>query len=255
MIDTVLFDLDQTLLPYADFERFGECLFASFVECFADRMRPDLFMPAFMKGVEAMDANRRSGPTNTEAFGGAFCPMAGLSPEVAKEAFAEFYATWFPGLREHTRPSPEARPLLTWLLAHGYRIAIATGFQTSLAGLEERLRWADVPISDFPYSFLPTADNMHASKPHPEYYEEILEHLGRRPHQCLMVGDGWGEDIVSPASIGIFAYWVNDGCETPADRPRLLLGQGTLSDFRRWLAQGGLQAAGGVELAQAPVTH
>jgi HAD superfamily hydrolase (TIGR01549 family) len=240
MTDTVLFDLDGTLLPYPAYDRAVDQIFSSIAEYLADWIAPDVFERALMAGIRAMDDNKRQGPSNAEAFASAFCPVACTSPAEVKDAFDRFYRHAFPLLKNLTAPSPEARQIVEWLVSNGRRLVIATGFQTPLMAVEERLKWAGVPTDEFPYHFITTIDNMHASKPHQEYYEEVLEHLGCNPGECLMVGDDWQHDIAPAMSAGIPTYWISEQGSVIPDRRVLLMGLGSLGDFRRWIQAGGL---------------
>jgi FMN phosphatase YigB (HAD superfamily) len=76
-------------------------------------------------------------------------------------------------------------------------------------------------------------EDMHAAKPHLEYYQEILDRLGRRAEECIMVGDDWERDITPAASIGIEVFWVTVDCDPkPSALPHnLWLGQGSLNEF------------------------
>ncbi|MCJ7796242.1 MAG: hypothetical protein MUQ56_05670, partial [Thermoleophilia bacterium] len=91
MTDTVLFDLDGTLLPYSEYARFLDRLFSSMAQYLADWVAPDLFGRALMAGIRAMDENKRQGPTNAEAFASAFCPIASTSPGETRDAFDRYY--------------------------------------------------------------------------------------------------------------------------------------------------------------------
>ena len=49
---------------------------------------------------------------------------------------------------------------------------------------------------------------MHATKPNQGYYSEILEVVGCRPDEALMVGDNGADDIEPAANLGLFTYWI-----------------------------------------------
>ena len=74
-------------------------------------------------------------------------------------------------------------------------VVIATNPLFTRIALEQRLKWANIPVSEFNYSLVAAFEVMHAAKPHPEYYHEILDHLGGKPEEGLMVGDDWERDI------------------------------------------------------------
>jgi len=57
---------------------------------------------------------------------------------------------------------------------------------------ENRIRWAGLEPDDF--ALITTYENSTYCKPNPAYYREILEKLGRKAEECLMVGNDVVED-------------------------------------------------------------
>lgn len=83
-----------------------------------------------------------------------------------------------------------------------------------------------------------TIENSRYAKPHPGYYEDILQQVGAAPETTLMVGDDPDNDLVPARSLGLRTWWV-----TPAgagDGPVEADGRGTLADFLAWVETGGL---------------
>jgi FMN phosphatase YigB (HAD superfamily) len=109
-------------------------------------------------------------------------------------------------------------------------VAIATNPMFPRIAVEERLAWAGVPVEQFDYALVTTYENMHATKSHLAYYREILEKLGRRSGECLMVGDNWKMDIVPASAVGLQAYWVTEESKLPSPSTSLV-GRGTLADL------------------------
>ena len=52
-------------------------------------------------------------------------------------------------------------------------------------------------------------ERMHFCKPNPAYYQEILELLGAKAEECLMIGNDVEEDMVA-ATLGIKTRLVTD---------------------------------------------
>lgn len=229
----ILFDLDDTLLVNS-MERFVPVYFQALTRWVADLIPPERLIAALMHASRAMDANDGTGPTNAEAFAAVFYPEVGYSQEELRPLFERFYAEEFPKLRSLTRPVPEARNLVEWAFAQGLQVAIATNPLFPRFPIEQRLEWAGVPVSEFDYALVTSYENMHATKAHPAYYREILAYLGRRPDECLMVGDSWEWDMVQAASVGIPVYWVTDH-DTRHPGGIKLVGQGSLAGLWDWL--------------------
>jgi len=230
VLKAVLLDLDDTLLenPMATFL---PAYFQTLTRHAAPLISPDRLISALMAGMRAMETNDGGGLTNEEAFSEVFYPAARRSEDILKPVLIDFYAKVFPGLRSLTRPAPKSRSLVERLFSAGFQVAVATNPVFPLIAIEQRLEWADVPVTDFDYALVTSMENSRALKPHPAYYREILALLGRDAGECLMVGDDWIRDIVPAAAAGISVFWIC-GDEIPIpDAAVPLLGHGSLSDL------------------------
>jgi FMN phosphatase YigB (HAD superfamily) len=239
MVETILFDLDDTLLvnPTATFI---PAFMQSLGRFFSDRVPEERMTAALLAGSDAMQRNGGKGRTNQEAFSAAFSPLLGIEEATLAAALKKFYSQEYPKLRSLTGVNPLARPVLRWAFDEGYSVVIATDPMFPLTAIEQRLEWAGVPPGDFGYRLITSYENMHATKAETAYYQEILELLGTAASDCVMVGDDWQRDIEAAAGVGIPGFWIADGCgrEPPTSRGRgldLLEGRGTLEDFRSWL--------------------
>lgn len=222
----VLFDLDDTLLGNS-MDKFLPAYFSALSRCVGDLVPPKRLIRELMRASEAMNANDDEALTNEEVFASVFYAALEPSRPTLERVFDEFYADEFSELRALTRRRPEARKLVEWATDQDLQVAVATNPMFPRVAVEQRLAWAGVPVDEFDYALVTTYENMHATKAHVSYYEDILERLGRRPEECLLVGDSWQMDILPAASIGIKVYWI-----TEADRPPglgvSLAGRGTL---------------------------
>jgi FMN phosphatase YigB (HAD superfamily) len=232
MPKAIIFDIDNTLLAYPQSsEAFGRRASERLIGFFAQWISPEKMAPALMRGQRAMDANPGSGSTNAQVFFDTFCPAVGYGPQEARDLFDRFYLDELTKLRDLTHPMPGARSVVEWAFETGRQVAIATAVQSTSTLVDLRLAWAGVPATEFDYAFTTTIDNMHASKPHVGYYHEVVQHLGRRPDECLMVGDSWTDDIVPATRIGIGGYWITDTANGLPDSIERLFGHGTMLDL------------------------
>jgi FMN phosphatase YigB (HAD superfamily) len=210
---------------------------------------PEKLVTELLRGTQAMDAGDGSGPTNEMVFDAVFYPALEREKAELAPIFDRFYADEFPKLQAMTHPIPEARLLVEWAFERGLQVVIATNPMFPRTAVEQRLAWADVPVTEFDYALVTTYEVMHATKAHPAYYREILDLLGREPKECLVVGDDWQMDMAPAASIGIPIYWVTRPDDTLLPIPPLgvgerrggvLIGQGTLESLWDWMGRGGL---------------
>jgi FMN phosphatase YigB (HAD superfamily) len=229
MLKAVLFDLDDTLLGNA-MDTFLPAYFQALTRHLDHLIPPERLIADLMRATKAMDADQNRELTNEEAFASVFFPLLGQDRPTLEAAFERFYVEEFPRLRRLTRRRPEARSLVASALEQGLQVAVATNPMFPRVAVEERLAWAGVPVEQFDYSLVTTYENMHATKSHLGYYREILEKLGRRSGECLMVGDSWKMDIVPASAVGLQVYWVTEENELPSPNASVV-GRGTLADL------------------------
>ncbi len=134
------------------------------------------------------------------------------------------------GYREHWHGTyrdlpllfPEVPRLLDDLAGDGYLLAVATG--KSRRGLEHALASTGLAAR---FHATRTADEA-PSKPHPQMLWDLLEELGARPEETLMVGDTT-HDLEMARSAGVAAVGVASGTQPREELLRL----GPLACFER----------------------
>jgi FMN phosphatase YigB (HAD superfamily) len=233
-VSTLLFDLDDTLLGN-DMEVFLPRYFALLGEyarpLFADSKE---LLRELLYGTQAMIRNTDRSLTNRDVFWRVFAERTGLEPAETEGFFNRFYDDSFPALHSVTERRPAAARVIDKALARGYQVAIATNPLFPARAIEHRLDWAGLPVSDYAFALVTSYENMHATKPHIAYYEEVLQRLGAEPATTLMVGDDWENDIVPAAALGMPVYWIAGDRAEPPDRD-LPAGVGDLDAFDIWL--------------------
>ncbi len=207
MITTILFDLDNTLLGN-DMDTFLPPYFALLDRFMQTEFQRGSMLPAILASSQEMARNTAPDLTNREVFWQHFARENNMDSQELEEKLNRFYLKEFKELQKVTKPLPAAAELVRTAFARGLQVIIATNPMFPRIAVEERLRWAGIPASDFPYLLITTYENMHAVKPHTAYYREILNVANCHPEHALMVGDNWVNDIEPAAAIGIFTYWV-----------------------------------------------
>ncbi|HLE27955.1 MAG TPA: DinB family protein [Anaerolineales bacterium] len=234
MISALLFDLDDTLLGN-DLGIFVPAYFDRLTRHFAADVRPEQFIAELLTGTRAMLANADPARVLDSVFADRFYPALGWEAEAWRPRIETFYRTGFTELRGLTARLPAARAVMEWAFAQGYQVVIATTPLFPLSAIQERLRWAG--IDDFPYARITSYENSHFAKPHPEYFAEILAHLGRRTEEVLVVGNDWSDDIVPAAELGVAQFWIAPPGSAVPDVSRTRLhptGIGDLDTFLEW---------------------
>ena len=227
-IKALLLDLDDTLL-INDMEAFIPHYFRALYAYFEPLCPPGIFIEALQAGTRAMFRNEGNNGTNEAVFERVFYSYAELDPEVLGPRFERFYREEFDKLGVHTAPDPCARSLVALAFAQGYQVAIATQPLFPRVAIEARLRWAGVGVDEFAYDFISSYEEMMACKPHPRFFQTILDALGRQPEECLMVGDSPTADMAA-GQFGLRTFWVNrQGLRPPAGMH--CDAQGELSDL------------------------
>ena len=111
-------------------------------------------------------------------------------------------------------------------------MAIATNPIFPARAIEHRLEWAGV--GDIPFDLVTAYENMHTSKPSPDYYREIADLLSVSPEVCVMIGNDVQRDIEPAQAAGMHTFladeWLaGDDSQVEPD------GRGTLQDFIEWM--------------------
>ncbi|MGZ9234190.1 MAG: DinB family protein [Anaerolineales bacterium] len=226
---TLLFDLDDTLLD-TNLDTFVPVYFQALSQHLANHTAPDVLLRALIDGMNLMYASEDPTRTLEQVFEADFYAKLGSSKEDLAQAIEEFYDRVFPTLAQHTRPRPEAVPLIEWALSCGYRIAIATDPLFPRKATYHRLRWAGFEPERF--ELISTFEHFHFSKTHPAYYAEVLGRLGWPEGAILTVGNDIERDLVPAHRLGLKTFYVN-GEAGPG--PGIEAGRGKLADLRPWL--------------------
>lgn len=207
MIDTVLFDLDGTLLPM-DMEEFIN----AYMGLLAKKMAPHGYdarhlVAAVWAGTHAMVKNDGT-KTNEEVFWEDFCHIFGPDARKDEPLFQEFYAADFGQARTVCGFRPEAAGIIALLKERGITPVLATNPLFPAIATRQRARWAGLEPEDF--ALITTYENSRFCKPNPEYYREVLEKLGKDPETCLMVGNDVDEDMIPARSLGMKTFLLTD---------------------------------------------
>ena len=232
-ITTVLFDLDGTLLPM-DQDVFTKTYF----QLLARRLAPLGYEPkklveSIWAGTAAMVKNDGS-CTNAEAFWNVFYQIYGPEAQKDKAVIDEFYTTEFNQAKAACGFAPAAAEVVAQLKAAGKTVILATNPIFPTAATENRIRWAGLSPEDF--LLYTTYENCRYCKPNPKYFQEILQETGRKPEECLMVGNDATEDTAA-AALGIPVFLLTDCLINRQGLDLAAYPQGGFSELKEYLSR------------------
>ncbi|HEY8391476.1 MAG TPA: HAD family hydrolase [Capillibacterium sp.] len=206
MIKHLLFDLDGTLLPI-DLDFFFEHYLTALSAKFTGVIAEAEFKEKLLASTMLMVKNEDPALTNEEVFWRDFPARVGFSRSFLEPVFLDFYQHEYRLLGQNLPPAGPVRTLLSAAFRQGYNVTIATNPIFPLYALKERLAWID--CHEFPYRFITSMEQMHFCKPSLGYYRELLDLLGAKAEECLMIGNDMEEDMVA-AFLGLKTCLVTD---------------------------------------------
>jgi len=230
-MNTVLFDLDGTLLPMEQEAFLRRYLGLLSAKAAAHGIEPQPLVEALWRGTGAMMKNDGKA-SNRQRFWESFAADLGQGTLALEPMFADFYAHEFDAVRDAVKPNPLARQVLDLLRAKGYTLALATNPLFPPVAIDTRLSWVGLERTDF--SYISDYENSRYCKPHPEYFLGVLREIGKSPQEALMVGNNINEDM--PAQeLGLAVYLITDCLEGQGDIN--LFPHGSFADFASYVEQ------------------
>ena len=205
-LDAILFDLDGTLLPM-DQDVFLKAYFGSLVKKLAPiGYEPEKTVKAIYAGTGAMLGNDGTA-SNETVFWKTFCGILGENAREDEPHFTAFYENEFQRVKDVCGFDARAGMLIKKLKEKGYRLVLATNPLFPAVATLSRIRWAGLDAADF--EWVTTYENAGFCKPNLKYYEEIMDKLGLKSENCLMVGNDVGEDMIA-GKLGMKTFLLTD---------------------------------------------
>lgn len=206
-MNTVIFDLDGTLLPMPNQELFLETYFKALSKKIVSQgLEPQGIIKAVWTATGAMVKNDGT-MTNEERFWEVFCSLTGEATRELEPVFDHFYRNEFNDAKTATSTHPHAAECIRVLKEKGYQVVLATNPLFPRIATQTRMEWAGLNPEDF--ELVTTYENSSFCKPKLEYYKEVLGNVGKKPQECMMVGNDVREDMCA-AKLGMDTYLLKD---------------------------------------------
>lgn len=205
MINTILFDLDGTILPM-EMDDFIKHYFHEMGIMFHDLIDGRVLAGYVMDSTEHMVRNLED-RKNEDVFFTRFNELIDGDLEVYKTRFDEFYDTRFLNVKSATHQSDPMIKAIRLLKEKGYNVVLATNPLFPMKANHHRINWAGFRPEDF--SYISSFEANSYCKPNLEYYREVLTAINKTPEDCMMVGNDALEDMVV-AQLGIKTYLIED---------------------------------------------
>lgn len=206
-INTIIFDLDGTLLPMSS-ETFEGAYFKSLVQYLSPYVSQDVLMNAIWNALKDTVTNNDY-ITNEKVFFESFKKYFKGESDVSVilDAFYRYYDEAFDDLAALVPNNQAFVKAVLSLKDKGYTLLIATNPLFPKAAIYKRIEWAGFRVDDF--SYISTFEASHYCKPNLNYYREILERNNLDPASCLMIGNDVQEDMIA-CELGMKGWILTD---------------------------------------------
>ena len=230
-LNTVLFDLDGTLLPL-DQDQFLDTYFHLMGKMMAaNGIEPKPLFKAIWTGTEAMVKNDGL-MTNEEKFWRVFSLVYEGNVEAVKPLLETFYHTEFDKAKHVASQNPLAKACVNLLKAKGYTLALTTNPLFPAVATHFRIQWAGLSPEDF--ELVTTYENCRYAKPNLNYYRDVLKTLDKEPKECLMVGNDAREDLCV-ADLGMDTFLLTDHLIHKGQEDLSHHRQGSFTELKAWI--------------------
>lgn len=228
-INTVLFDLDGTLLPING-EAFEAIYFKGLSSYFIDKYDPKEFIKIIWSATKSM-VKDTSFKTNEEAFMEALQLIVNDDITWMQERFNRFYLNEFDQIRQAVKPNEFVQKAVKLLKEKGYRLVIATNPMFPKIAIEKRIEWTGCDRADFEY--VTSFEKNHYCKPQLKFYEEVLSDLNLKAEECLMVGNDLNEDMIV-SHLNMKTYLITNHVMQAEPLPESVTYSGQYEDFYKF---------------------
>lgn len=234
MINTIMFDLDGTLLRFVQ-DEFLSVYFGELKKVFTGLgLDAEKAAKGVWAGTKAMILNDGT-MYNIERFWKTFSEFMDIKGEqlkVIEKTCDSFYSNEFNNAKITVHPSDIPKRLVKNMSAKGYTVILATNPLFPPCAVESRLDWIGLTPQDF--LFYTNYENSRHCKPNPAYFREVFDRAGKTPEQCMMIGNCPADDMVA-GTLGSETFLVTDFMENETGLDISLYRNGTIEELETLL--------------------
>jgi 2-haloalkanoic acid dehalogenase type II len=236
-ISTILFDLGYTLMYYnapwpESFKSAGNALLQVLQPAIKTTLDEGIILDSLMhKILEQPDPRDDHRERTSLQMLKIVLKEAGL-PALPETKLNEGLKAMFREAEKHWIPEDDTLPVLTGLQDRGYKLAVISNAMDDAnvqrlvdkCGIRHLLQ---AVISSAAFGF---------AKPNPDIFRYVLELIGSKPQETMMIGDSLDFDVAGAHALGIRAVWITrrvrnweEKLATAAIKPDVVIG--TLSEL------------------------
>ncbi|MDZ4158628.1 MAG: HAD hydrolase-like protein, partial [Anaerolineaceae bacterium] len=201
MMPILLLDLDNTLLEY-NLDAFVREYLKALGEHIKQAPTAKVIQQV-LSATQQMISKQTPDQTLEQCFDQFFYPGIGVDKEALTDRVELFYREVYPALRGNTTPRPAAKQIVEYGFEQGMPVVVATNPLFPRTATLQRLEWADLPATRYPFKLISTYESFHYAKPQTAYYAEILAQLGWLSQPAVMVGNSLEDDILPASRLGL----------------------------------------------------
>lgn len=218
-IDSVLFDLDNTLILFDEKEFYKTYTF-KLSQHFKDVLTPQEFAQKLMHSTQIM-TNNNGEQCNADFFVNDFSKGLNINKSEIWNRFEYFYKNEFEQLKYLIKPLKNVKDLILKIQKMNKKIVIASNPMLPENVQYLRLKWAG--LEKVKFDLITDALNSTYCKPNINYYIEISDKLNLPPNKCLMVGNDPVNDMIA-AKTGMITYLTIESAQKSVEVSRQLAG-------------------------------
>jgi FMN phosphatase YigB (HAD superfamily) len=175
--------------------------------------------------------------TLEECFDEYFYPKLGQDKSDLTTMIEDFYWNHFPALKPVTGEILNAANSVKSLFMAGHRLVIATNPLFPKMAIDHRIEWANLGIQLSDYEYVTNFEELHFTKPRPEFIAEIMGKIGWPDEPVVMIGNEWEMDILPAEQLGIPTFFIGSTPPEFIGKTNPQSSSGSMEDVIDWIDQ------------------